>query len=115
MRTLRILAFVGLILALGCSKPGPGGKASINVDVVAGTVTSVNSKVYIKYDTKSSPGESPDAYDDVKVTNSSGQAYFTNLKKGDYFIYAVDDLIAADTAITIDKRVDVHEITLQMQ
>lgn len=116
MKNLLLLSILVLMIFLGggCTKPGPGGKASINVSVLAGNLSASNVRVYIKYDSKSSPGTSADSYDDVKVTNSGGNAYFTNLRKGDYFVYAAQDTLSAGKGFTIKDKLEVIEETLQM-
>ncbi len=46
-------------------------------------------KVFIKYDTQSFPGVDTTAYDDMITTDNSAAGSFTDLKKGNYYLYGV--------------------------
>ena len=112
------LAFLGLMIMVACSKPGPGGKASIRVEVKANKFSSPGSFVYLKYDAKTSPGTAPGDYDQVKTSDIQGLVYFTNLQKGDYFIYAVrtDSItISGEKAVEIKEKKEVIDSIIEME
>ena len=117
---LIFLVIVCLFMFTTCSKPGPGGKASITVSVKASKLTSRNTNVFLKYDTKTAPGTTADSYDEVAITNEVGEVYFTNLKKGDYFVFAsgFDSLLmvaaSGGAAVTIKKRTESLEELITM-
>ena len=106
-----------------CVKPGKGGKAILSVHVFEGespcneadkTVVP-NAFVYIKYGgTEADPDVS--SYDDKQLTDFGGKTVFTNLKRGDYYIYAVKDTLnktlAGGAQFDIRNRIGEREIVI---
>jgi len=77
-----------LIGSNACNKEGTGGKATITGMVTQDGMPIPSSVVMIKYGAKEFPGFDEALYDD-RVTTGSDAAYaFTNLYKGDYYLYA---------------------------
>jgi len=90
----KILFVVALaVLSSSCKKEGPGGEAELSVFVKHHGKAIPGSIVYIKYGADEFPGEDVTKYDDSKVTETSGalagHAHFPDLRKGDYYLYAV--------------------------
>ncbi len=111
---------LGAIILWSCTKPGPGGRASIEVEVKASRLTAPNASVFLKYDATTA-GSSDGDYDVQKVSNALGLVYFTNLHKGDYYIFAtgIDTATMADVsagmAVEITDRKQVVEQLLEME
>jgi hypothetical protein len=94
MRSAILFLFSFLIIA--CSKPGPGGKAQLNVHVKeegTGKVVA-NGVVYIRYGATEFPGADPGLYDANQLTDINGKTVFEGLRRGSYYLWAV----AVDTA-----------------
>lgn len=123
--TLTVLGFV----LNGCYKEGHGGKASIIVTVRHSDGKTVDNLVrgalvMIKYGATSEPGTNADAYDQSKTADTIyAKTSFTNLYKGDYYIYAmgVDSVntfkfapkaVSGGRAVEISKRREVVEVIL---
>ncbi len=123
MKQLNVtIAIICSIFILACSKPGPGGKGSIVLEVKSSKLSVDAAQVYLKYDTKTSPGTSADDYDQIKTTNPQGEVYFTNLHKGDYYVYATgfyDSLqskfVNKGIAVEIKKKSEVVEKLIEMK
>lgn len=93
-----------------CVKPGKGGKAILSIHVFEGVspcndqdkTVVPNAIVYIKYG-----GTSPDSdvlnYDASQLTDFGGKTVFTNLKRGEYYLYAVKDTIVLVNSVLVNK------------
>ena len=135
MKSNKVLFYFILLLATAfvfnaCYKEGHGGKASIIVSVrhEEGTTNHLvrGAAVCIKYGASDSPGSDCSAYDESKVADTTyAKASFTNLYKGDYYIFAdgIDTvnvagvgittmLVNGGIAVTIKKRTEVVEVTV---
>lgn len=79
---------IGLAISLlACYKAGTGGKAKLNIHVFNGQEIVPYSTIYIRYNADKYPGSNA-SYDDEKLGDHTGLAFFDKLKKGDYYIYA---------------------------
>lgn len=109
MKKILLTCFcIAFVAFSSCVKPGKGGKAILSVHVFEGdspcndqdkTVVP-NAIVYIKY---GGTGEDPEIsnYDDFQLTDFGGKTVFKNLKRGDYYLYAVKDTAIGITSITL--------------
>lgn len=98
MKFRYFLVFISLISILSCRKEetlaGKGGNATLTITPQHHGLNIANSKVYIKYNAKNTPS----FYDDsvqTSMQNGIPTAVFTQLTKGDYYIYG----IGIDTSI----------------
>lgn len=81
-----------LALSLGfssCVQEGPGGTSTINGVAAHHDLPIPDTKVYILYGSKESPGTDPALYDDSTTANSSAEFSFTGLQKGEYYLYGI--------------------------
>ena len=86
----RLTTALSLIILLGtaCTKEGKGGKASIKGQVLHHDEQIVNAVIYIAYGAKELPEHHED-YDETIIASGTDASYvFTELKKGNYYIYA---------------------------
>src|ERR1051325_2311460 len=74
---------------VSCTKEGTGGKASIKGMVMHHDKMIPGATVYIKYGVKESPGSNVQYYDDHVAADGSGNYQFVDLKKGNYYLFAV--------------------------
>lgn len=79
---------LGLLLP-SCSKEGTGGKAIIKGMVMHHDKPISGATVYIKYGSQESPGTDITYYDDHVNADASANFQFVDLKKGDYYLFAV--------------------------
>ena len=98
MKFRNFLVFISFISILSCRKEetlaGKGGNATLTITPQHHGLNIANSKVYIKYNAKNTPS----FYDDsvqTSMQNGIPTAVFTQLTKGDYYIYG----IGIDTSI----------------
>lgn len=91
MKGLLLCSFLTLTLFLtSCKKdPGPGGDTTIATIVKHHEKTIPGATIYIKYGATEFPGESPSNYDNSRTADKAGHTHFEELKKGDYYFYAV--------------------------
>ena len=83
-----VLFCIVALLGLSCNKEGVGGKASISGAVMHHEVAIPSANVYIKYGANAFPGFDLEQYDDQTTASATDASYsFTNLYKGEYFIY----------------------------
>ena len=87
---------LGLLLT-SCTKEGIGGKATIKGMVMHHDNPIPGATVYIKYDATESPGTDVTYYNDHVTTDASANFQFVDLKKGDYYLFAV----GFDSSITL--------------
>lgn len=98
MKFRYLIVFMSFISILSCRKEetlaGKGGNATLTITPQHHGLNIANSKVYIKYNAKNTPS----FYDDsvqTSMQNGIPTAVFTQLTKGDYYIYG----IGIDTSI----------------
>jgi len=104
---------IAFIAFASCVKPGKGGKAILSIHVFEGVspcdendkTVVPNAIVWIKY---GGTGPEPDvsSYDDSQLTDFGGKTVFKNLKRGDYYLYAVKDTLS--TTITGGAQFDIR-------
>jgi hypothetical protein len=92
MKFRYFLVFISFISILSCRKEetlaGKGGNATLTITPQHHGLNIANSKVYIKYNAKNTPS----FYDDsvqTSMQNGIPTAVFTQLTKGDYYIYGI--------------------------
>jgi hypothetical protein len=104
-----IVLLVAATLVISCKKdPGPGGDTTIAALVKHHDRAIPGATVYVKYGAKEFPGDSPSNYDASEVADVEGHTHFEDLKRGDYFFYAV----GYDSSLTKTVKGGVHyEIT----
>ena len=90
MKNILTVIFILAIIFSGCKKAGEGGSTTIDVRVLdTNAVPVYHAKVYVQYNTLERSGNPEIKFDDSLSTNFKGQAVFTQLRRGDYFFYAV--------------------------
>ena len=76
-----------------CKKNGTGGEAEIGCHVKHHGILIPGARIYIKYGAKEFPGKDVSVYDDNKVTGTVGESkahtHFTNLLRGNYYLYSI--------------------------
>jgi len=87
---LSLLAIFFIVTFISsCKDEGPGGRAIIKGAVKHHSDIIPNATVYIKYGATEFPGTTPADYDAQIVADASANFEFTNLVKGNYYLYAV--------------------------
>lgn len=96
MRLNYVLLSSALVIAAGatsCKKNGVGGEAEIGCHVKHHSTLIPGARIYIKYGAKEFPGKDVSVYDDNKVSGTVGESkahtHFTNLLRGNYYLYSV--------------------------
>ncbi len=84
-----LLLTSAFLLLTCCSKEGPGGKAAIKGMVKHHSAPIPGAVVYIKYGTKEFPGTDITYYDESVTANDSANYGFSDLRTGDYYLFAV--------------------------
>lgn len=85
----RLIIFsVVLLVVTSCKKEGPGGRANIHGVVAHHGLPIPNATVYIKYGATEFPGTDVAEYDDQVTADATGKYEFSNLVKGDYYLFA---------------------------
>lgn len=90
-------AIIALALLASCNKndcdksdPGLGGGGSVSGNVQHHGTAIPDAQVFIKYGATEFPGADTSQYDLVRIASSSDASYIvTDLKPGDYYLYAV--------------------------
>lgn len=116
MKKILLTCFcIAFVSFSSCVKPGKGGKAILSVHVFEGASSDdpeggcandldktvvPNAIVYIKYGGTGEDSEISN-YDDLQSTDFGGKTVFKNLKRGDYYLYAVKDTVIGFTSITL--------------
>ncbi|TAL61262.1 MAG: carboxypeptidase regulatory-like domain-containing protein [Bacteroidetes bacterium] len=77
------------LLFAGCSKEGTGGKATIQGMVKHHSDPIPGAVIYIKYGAEESPGTDITYYDASATGDANAHYEFSDLKKGDYYLFAV--------------------------
>ncbi len=79
-----------LLLAFSsCRKEGTGGKSGIKGYVKHHNNIIPNSVVYIKYGATEFPGADATLYDASATADANGFYQFSDLRKGDYYLYGL--------------------------
>lgn len=120
MESLKTLSAALLILLFGaCKKEGLGGQASVTGSVQHHGRAIPNATVYIKYGVSELPGTDPAVYDNSKTATSGDAKFeFAELKKGDYFLYAIGYdstcacVVEGGTGIKIKRKSEVIQTNL---
>ena len=106
-----VLLCMVVLLGLSCNKAGVGGKASISGVVKHHQVPITNAMVYIKYGADAFPGFELDQYDDQTTASAIDASFsFTNLHRGEYFIYcagydaSIMEEVKGGVAVEINKK-----------
>ena len=79
----------GAILLVSCGKEGPGGKGAIHGMVKHHSAAIPGAVVYIKYGATESPGSNVTYYDASVTADAQANYQFPDLKRGDYYLFAV--------------------------
>jgi hypothetical protein len=88
-----------------CCKGGSGGDATLVCTIYHHAKLIPGATVYIKYNAKEFPGESPGSYDNhVTATPTGTTVTFTGLHCGDYYLYGV----GYDSAISLPVTGGLH-------
>jgi len=85
--SIAVLSIV--ILFNACKKEGTGGKSIIKGYAKHHSLPIPNCVIYIKYGAVDFPGSNTSKYDASVTANASGYYEFTNLRKGNYYLYGV--------------------------
>lgn len=101
-----------IIFVSSCKKEGTGGKSSISGRVMHHAAAIPSASVYIKYGAIDFPGKDVSSYDAQVVADAQGSYKFNDLRKGDYYLYAVgydsafvDDVLGG-VAVKLRKNED---------
>ncbi len=89
--TFNKIIFIALglgVLAVSCKKEGLGGQASVSGLVKHHSQIVGHAVVYIKYGATEFPGDDIAKYDASTTADASAHYEFTQLRKGDYYLYA---------------------------
>jgi hypothetical protein len=106
-----ILLSAAFSFATSCIKEGPGGKASIKGKVVYNSTPVPGAVVYIKYGAKVSPGTDVTYYDASVNASATAEYEFTDLKRGDYYLFSVGFDSTLVQTVTGGKYVPVNSKT----
>ncbi len=85
--TLVLLCSIFISSIYSCKKEGPGGKSTIKGVVKHHSKAIANATVYIKYGATDFPGTNAGDYDAQVAADADGNYMFTDLVKGDYYLY----------------------------
>ena len=121
MKLLRLfLATLVLALTLvACEKEGLGGKATITGHVKHHDTPIPNATVYIKYGARELPGTDPSDFDAQTVASSGDGHYeFTDLQKGDYYLFSIgfdstiSEAVKGGIPVNINKKSETLEVNI---
>jgi hypothetical protein len=92
---LGIICLITITTLHSCHKEGTGGKSGVSGTVYHHSKPIANAIVYIKYGATEFPGADVSVYDNKVTADANAHYEFTDLRKGDYFLYGVgyDDAI----------------------
>ena len=111
------ISLLGILCFYSCAKEGPGGKAGIRGVVRHHESTVPNATVHIGYGSTEARSTVSD-YDQFTTADSTASFVFTNLTKGDYFIYAIgfdkttNVELSGGVAIEIKKKTSVIDVAV---
>jgi hypothetical protein len=100
--------FMALIFA-SCTKEGFDGDSTITGKVAHHGERISEASVFIKFGGKELPGTLTSDFDASVVADTSGTYTFSNLKKGDYYLYGVgfdstiNESVRGGIAVTLEK------------
>lgn len=80
---------ISLFVFSSCYKEGNGGKSIVNGYVSHHSHRVPTATVYIKYDAVEFPGNDVSKYDASVTADATAHFEFKDLRKGDYYLYAV--------------------------
>lgn len=86
---LSTLLLLSVFLYTGCTKEGPRGKAAINGMVLHHNDPIPGAVVYINYGATEFPGTDITQYHASVTADQNAYFEFPDLKKGDYYLFAV--------------------------
>ncbi len=97
-----------------CQKEGTGGNSTIIGYVKHHEKFIPNATVYIKYNATEFPGTNTANYDASIIAGSNALYKFTNLRKGDYYLYAIgyDDVILSQVQGGIAVKLKYNKTTI---
>lgn len=105
-----------VLLCFSCTKEGPGGKVVIKGRVMHHSLPIPHATVYIKYGTQDFPGSNITYYDANTTADASANYQFTNLRKGDYYLFGVgfDSSIVESVSGGIPVKISHKDETLNV-
>jgi len=112
--------FLFCLFFVGCRKEGPSGKAVIEGMVIHHAKPIPGSVVYIKYGAKESPGSDVTYYDESVTANDSANYKFADLRKGDYYLFAVGYdsagpyIVTGGIPVEIKKKTETAQADVQV-
>jgi hypothetical protein len=83
------IMLAAMVAITACKKEGTGGSTTVATIVKHHEKLIPGATIYVKYGAKESPGADVSVYDESRVADAAGHAHFENLRRGDYFFYAV--------------------------
>jgi hypothetical protein len=87
--TLNFSVLVLLLILSSCRKEGAGGKSSVSGNIRHHSALIPNATVYLKYGAKEFPGTNTSVYDVSVNADANAHYQFSDLRKGDYYLFAV--------------------------
>lgn len=118
-KILFFAACTAILMVSSCSKPGKGGKAILSVHVFEGVCDGSNrtvvpeAVVHIKY-AATAVDHDLTTYDDAQITDFGGKTVFEELRRGDYYLYAVskDGTKTGGTYFDIQNKIGEREVVI---
>ena len=106
-------AAILLVATSSCRKAGTGGKSTVSGYVMHHSKRIPSAVVYIKYGAKEFPGTDVSVYDASVTAGTDAHYEIKNLRKGDYYIYAVgwDDSILQQVSGGISVKLKYDKAT----
>lgn len=98
-----------ICLTLSCTKAGSGGKCSITATVMHENKYVPFAQVYIKYNVNEFPGSDVSVYEATELANNEGIVVFDELKRGDYYLYAIGYDTVANDNVFGDEFVEIKK------
>lgn len=86
-----VITLASATLIYSCKKNELGGKSSIKGKVAHHSKPIANAMVYIKFNSKESPGSDISKYDSKVQANINGNFEIPSLYKGDYYLFAIGE------------------------
>jgi hypothetical protein len=110
MKIKTTVAIIACLITFACKKEGTGGSTTVATIVKHHEKLIPYATVYVKYGAKDFPGEDVSKYDASEVTDKSAHVHFEDLRKGDYYFYAVGydssiaEVVKGGTGIKISRK-----------
>ena len=117
-KTFYLLLLLAIALVVSCTKEGMGGKATIKGMAMHHSQMVSGATVYIKYNATELPGTNVTYYDDHVSSDANADFQFSDLKKGDYYLFAVgfDSTISQQVSggvhVEIKKKTETMTISI---